>query len=351
MFPLLPSPEDPFDLVNSDVAGASVHLYNVDNNATAFVLKRTLLGNVLVPLDELPKLNDTPQIESPGYLKSSIPPMDPNILNQAWHFFVQVFQTDHTEAALLITIDEDKQYHLHAPSQTNSYGSVNWKDDIDLPQNEVIVGSIHSHCDFSAFHSGIDSGDAAKNDGLHITMGHVDRANGPETDTMIVFSGVTWSKWDLSSILAGDWDTKLVDYPPEWHDKITKRKYSQPTKYSKNLGSTAIPALQRYTPSNDWDTDWGGEDMDDWEVEYYAYLTKQAQERSDDGYELSTHLSNTERVNEESRYYSNNPHIAREQVETDIKDLLAVADALGMGVDLIVKNPDKEQKQMHLETA
>ena len=35
----------------------------------------------------------------------------------------------------------------------------------------IRLGTIHSHCDFSAFHSGVDDNDEANFDGLHITVG------------------------------------------------------------------------------------------------------------------------------------------------------------------------------------
>ena len=38
-----------------------------------------------------------------------------------------------------------------------------------------IAGTIHSHCDFSAFHSGVDDNDEQNKDGLHITIGNVDK--------------------------------------------------------------------------------------------------------------------------------------------------------------------------------
>jgi hypothetical protein len=38
-----------------------------------------------------------------------------------------------------------------------------------------MVGTIHSHCDFSAFHSGTDTFDESTFDGIHITLGHVNR--------------------------------------------------------------------------------------------------------------------------------------------------------------------------------
>ena len=37
------------------------------------------------------------------------------------------------------------------------------------------VGTIHSHCDFGAFHSGTDINDEADFDGLHVTFGHNNR--------------------------------------------------------------------------------------------------------------------------------------------------------------------------------
>ena len=39
-------------------------------------------------------------------------------------------------------------------------------------ENFLCVGTIHSHCDFGAFHSGTDIGDEEDFDGLHVTFGH-----------------------------------------------------------------------------------------------------------------------------------------------------------------------------------
>lgn len=46
----------------------------------------------------------------------------------------------------------------------------------DLQQKGyVLFGSIHSHADFEAFHSGVDDADEIDFDGLHITIGHVNK--------------------------------------------------------------------------------------------------------------------------------------------------------------------------------
>lgn len=50
-----------------------------------------------------------------------------------------------------------------------------YKEFSELDKNGyVLYGTIHSHCNFGAFHSGVDDNDEMEFDGLHITIGNVD---------------------------------------------------------------------------------------------------------------------------------------------------------------------------------
>jgi len=79
-----------------------------------------------------------------------------------------------------------QNYKLWCPEQTVTYSSVEYNraDNVPVEDRNYIgstgdgwqmVGTIHSHCDFSAFHSGTDEADEASFDGVHLTFGHVNQ--------------------------------------------------------------------------------------------------------------------------------------------------------------------------------
>jgi hypothetical protein len=109
-------------------------------------------------------------------------------------FFRLVYSKYHSESCLILYYHaEKKQYYLRCPKQRVTHGSVVYGSKSDgtfygaaeQDQEEILfqsqmfkdgyakVGTIHSHCDFSAFHSGIDTADEARFDGVHVTIGHV----------------------------------------------------------------------------------------------------------------------------------------------------------------------------------
>lgn len=139
--------------------------------------KVTKAGNALVPVDGIPWLLE-PDLE----MRLNLPKVPARILAQALTFFRKVYDKYNSEAYVTLMYSSKKnEYLLHCPKQTVSHSSVNY-DRTDQPSYEdrklnnwQMVGTIHSHCNFSAFHSGTDVGDEATFDGIHITLGNVDR--------------------------------------------------------------------------------------------------------------------------------------------------------------------------------
>lgn len=74
-----------------------------------------------------------------------------------------VIETNDHEANKILEKHRDKQNKINA-----EYNSL-------VDEGYILFGTMHSHCDFSAFHSSVDDGDEFKFDGLHITLGHVDK--------------------------------------------------------------------------------------------------------------------------------------------------------------------------------
>ena len=134
-----------------------------------------------------------------------LPKVPPEVILKAWLFFRRVFRRDRSEAELNLYFNRAKEdYLLVCRSQGGSFGGVHygrkfdnetWQtteqpEEIPEEDRETVaelhqlasqgyrkVGTVHSHCSFNAFHSGTDIGDEATKDGIHITIGHVDRDN------------------------------------------------------------------------------------------------------------------------------------------------------------------------------
>lgn len=133
--------------------------------------------------DAFVKVKGIPWLQNPDIsFKLKLPKIPARIIGQALTFFRKVFEKHNSEAYVtLLYSNKLNTFRLWCPVQTVSKGSVNY-DRTDRPsfqeQSEdewQMVGTIHSHCDFSAFHSGTDTFDESTFDGIHVTLGHVNR--------------------------------------------------------------------------------------------------------------------------------------------------------------------------------
>lgn len=150
--------------------------YLVTRNGIYFH-KETKVGSGLVKVDGIPWLEPVNMSMTLG-----LPKITGDIVATALMFFRKVFQVHKAEAYVTLMYSTKlNKYRLWCPKQTVTGGSVNY-DRTDQPSFEdrtvndwQMVGTIHSHCDFSAFHSGTDTHDESTFDGIHITLGHVNR--------------------------------------------------------------------------------------------------------------------------------------------------------------------------------
>lgn len=103
----------------------------------------------------------------------------------AW--FKAVYQKYRSEAAgYLLYQPATGEWDYVPPTQTAGPASVKYEM---APKKEgwIVAGTIHSHADMSAFHSGTDDHDEQFFDGVHITIGKV--ASVPEYSCSIVVQG------------------------------------------------------------------------------------------------------------------------------------------------------------------
>lgn len=129
-------------------------------------------GSTFVKVKKIPHLAD-----APVGVNLHVPKIDGLTIAKAFGFFREVFTKHRSESYVTLIFNKEHQkYDVWCPSQTVSYSSVNY-DRSDMPSEPgwIAIGTIHSHCDFSAFHSGTDTSDESSFDGIHITLGNVNR--------------------------------------------------------------------------------------------------------------------------------------------------------------------------------
>lgn len=153
-----------------------------------FLRKRTLFGDATVPIKTLPE--SLVKAESGAHFVQNGLKYPMWLVLQAHDFFKKVLERHHSEAAVIVTYSiREKKFSLFIPEQYVSYGGVHQKYNPEhLRDGWYAVGTIHSHCDFGAFHSGTDTHDADDMDGLHMTIGMIGKPNGPQVATMIAMN-------------------------------------------------------------------------------------------------------------------------------------------------------------------
>lgn len=200
--------------------GFPVHIYQdgmtLPKTGTYFVVagnglwlhKDTGICQCFVPVKNISCLDD---LVAETEVQVKLPKVPANLICQIKEFFRQVVEKYNSEAEITLYFNrENGQYKVYVPTQKVSHGSVHYKrvgtTHISGLENYLPVGTIHSHCDFGAFHSGTDVGDEEHFDGLHITFGHNDRevftisaslvVNGHRTvvDPLVVCEGVECSR-------------------------------------------------------------------------------------------------------------------------------------------------------------
>lgn len=132
------------------------------------VIGQAILRHTPTHLPEFPYKN--------GIIFYDFPLLPKELMSQALDFFKRIYERDHSEAEVILVHNPaaTPPVKLFVPPQKCSGGSVNSAFNPEhIGKGWQIIGSIHSHCNFSAFHSGTDTGDAAEFDGLHITIGDI----------------------------------------------------------------------------------------------------------------------------------------------------------------------------------
>ena len=134
--------------------------------------KQTSLVKGISPVNEIGFLSKS---DLSSHVQMNLPKIPGVIIARSARFFKEVYQKYQSESELMLLYNAATgEYDLWCPTQEVSHGSVEYKVEKEIINSEFkVVGTIHSHCDFGAFHSGTDTNDEIHRDGVHITIGHV----------------------------------------------------------------------------------------------------------------------------------------------------------------------------------
>lgn len=136
--------------------------------------KDTGIVNAFVPVDNISVLQE---LDSKTMLSMNMPKLPARHVYKIKKFFQEVVDKHQAESNTILYYNKNTgDFKVQITEQVVSHGGVNYKR-IGLSHTEEMkdylrVGTIHSHCDFGAFHSGTDVGDEEDFDGLHCTFGH-----------------------------------------------------------------------------------------------------------------------------------------------------------------------------------
>jgi PRTRC genetic system protein A len=218
--------------------------------------KETKLVKGVVPVQEISFLSNA---DLSSRVQMNLPKIPGIIIARAHRFFREVFQKYHAESEVMLLHNLDTgEYDLWCPTQEVSHASVEYKTDhemLNVKPGFKVVGTIHSHCNFGAFHSGTDTADEENRDGIHVTIGHVDAEHFSMVASLVVngnrcsipcenaITGIigrnrekadeqlcVYVSSDNFFSVAKEEQAKLSPYfeqiEKEWHPKVSKKSWS-----------------------------------------------------------------------------------------------------------------------------
>ena len=131
-----------------------------------YLKKKLDLIESLTPVDKISFLEDLPV-----FARLDIPKISAKMFGNIISFFREVYKLYRSEAVVLIFYSKDKKsYKVFVPDQEVSGASLSYEATKTI-KGFQLIGTIHSHANMSAFHSGVDVNDEKSFDGIHMTLG------------------------------------------------------------------------------------------------------------------------------------------------------------------------------------
>jgi len=213
-----------------------------------FLLKRLGIVEAAVPYTD--QISGLAEYETWAELNVEKIPFD--IFMQVFHFMRTIYNNKKSECnVILFYHPKEKQWAVVVPLQIVSHSSVHYQDGIAGAKDGWIkVGTFHSHCDFSAGHSGGDHRDEEHFDGIHITLGHVDKD--PTLSVSLVVNGMRFIKTPQEYIVGVkrvEEKTMVQEYETRWvDDKDVPEEKPEEEKDDESLLNNVANLVNRFLP-------------------------------------------------------------------------------------------------------
>lgn len=187
-----------------------------------FLRKATALGFGTILMDNPPRKLGKLGFDK-GVFEYEAPLVPAELCSQILDFFQRIWEKHHAEAEVILTarieveegIPRIKEWRPFIPTQkVSTTGVESAYDPAHIAKGHQVVGTVHSHCNFGAFHSGTDTNDARGMDGLHMTIGHVDKPR-IEVAAMVSVNGMRVN-YDWSRV--ADFNKLGTVTAPKWWD-------------------------------------------------------------------------------------------------------------------------------------
>lgn len=202
--------------------GALTHI--IAGNGS-FLVKRHILYDAVVKEEK----SSLPDVSSSLHLK--VPKITYTDFKVIEAFFREIYKLHKSEAAVILYAHPEG-WVTEVPEQTVRGLSVHYNRQ-DMPRvikrdgrEYLRFGTIHSHANISAFHSGVDDADEKHIDGFHVTIGHVDQPNCSYSCRFMIHG--TEFTADIK-----DWvdfpKVEAVTAPEKWVKLVSSPPYTAPT--------------------------------------------------------------------------------------------------------------------------
>lgn len=238
----------PIYILKKGVKLPETGIYYVVAKNGVFLHKETGIVEAMIKVGKISFLE---QMEP--WVTLRLPKLPPELVVRTLLFFRRMHQQHHSEAIVLLHYSKEAQeYLLWCPEQTVETALVDY-DCSERFDGYQLVGTIHSHNGFSAFHSSIDHWDERDFDGIHITIGRNDQPYFTISCSVVVNNNRFLVK--PGNIIIG---IKEVDWKPK--PRVTYRRIAVPRDGSEPFGSRLIDLMldpgnsYRYEPVQIADT-------------------------------------------------------------------------------------------------
>lgn len=176
-------------------------------------------------------VDDMPVDVEEGITEIYLPKIPRKVIEKVHDFFKYTYYKFKSEAVVLLWYNyETDKWSVEVPEQNVSSAFLDYERDPKFEDKIramgfTFVGTIHSHGEMGAFHSGTDDDDEFNFDGLHITIGKV--LSGPQFSCRFVLKDLQLKRKPEDVMVlpkSGD------NIPEDWMNKVKRKTKSNVTK-------------------------------------------------------------------------------------------------------------------------